>query len=701
MIDQMVAVALDAYGTRQAAKIGVGWATDWDPNDEVYRDRRSENDELQPWGADGPVLDKDPHLGVVRFDTLDDEPLALMVNFGMHGILGSERNPLASTDSGGGLETGLEESYGDRPVVVMFTQGSGGDASPGGQQDDFARMETIGVLAAPKIRAVADAVRTSAAPIRMETASRSILKHPSIIEVTRDGAVDWRYAPFDPDPDFVPDEVVYGDNGEILSPIDEFNTETGGVFCGSGDLDFPIGGLAAEVFPYGNCLQVDLLTSLISVFFKLEPEQTELPLKESLRAGTAASRLGPLPTSLPDGSSVDQDLFVGFFPGEPVYSYGEQWRRRVADELGLENAMMVGYSQDHEGYLMIPEDWLVGGYEPDISLWGPLEGEHVMEGVLAYAKETLLTTDVREPVDPLGTYGPTTYDEVPLSTLKPDPTPDAGARITEERPYLWTPFVDVDSETGPHAPTAAELAPSGRVPRVQGMIQLAWEGGDPAVDTPRVHIERQQPDGSFAPLTRAAGRPIDESQHDILLSHTPTPLYPADAVQTHQWWAGWQAVGHWSDRTSLPLGTYRLRVEGVSYGGAAETWPWDTVPYEVVGDPFEIVPAEITVTEEGGTVYASLRAPEHGYRLIAMGGDFEGDNPVRGPVTVEIVAGDQTDTQQVDPTPSYARSALPVTIGAGYEDWERIVVVDADGNEGTLVRPVDPPKTGTTTGTTP
>ena len=46
--------------------------------------------------------------------------------------------------------------------------------------------------------------------------------------------------------------------------------------------------------------------------------------------------------------------------------YTEQFRRRVAAEAGFENSMMVSYSQDHEGYLMIPEDWLLGEYEADI-----------------------------------------------------------------------------------------------------------------------------------------------------------------------------------------------------------------------------------------------------------------------------------------------------------------------------------------------
>jgi neutral ceramidase len=687
MLDQIVQVALEAYGTREPAKLGVGWATDWDPADTVYRDRRGENDTLAPWGPDGPQkngvpgLGKDPHLGVVRFDTLDDRPLAVMVNFGMHGILGSESNPLVSSDSGGHLEIGLEQSYGADKVVVMFTQGAGGDVSPAGDQDDYAAMESIGVKATDKLRALIDTVPTSADPIRMETASRAILKHPSNISVTRAGDVDWQYAPFDDDPGFVPDNLVYGPNGEILSPIDEFNTQTGAVFCGSGDLDFPIGGLAATVFPYDQCLQVDLLSSLIKVFFQLE--EVPLPLPETLRAGTTASRLGPISTLRADGSVVSQDLFVGFFPGEPVHSYAEQWRRRVEDELGLQDAMIVGYSQDHEGYLLIPEDWLVGGYEPDIGVWGPLEAEHVMEGVLAYSQEALLTTDVREQVDPFGRFGPTPYEDVPLPVLQPDPTPDAGARITAPGPYLWTPFLDLDDEDEPQAPTPEELAIPSQLPRVQGLVQIAWEGGDPMVDSPHVVLEREE-EGQWVAVTTPAGRLVDEGRHDILLGHTPTPLYPADAVQTHQWWAAWQAVSHWEDRTGLPLGRYRLHVTGQRYGGSATTWPWDGVPYDVVSEPFEVVPGELTVTLDGESLLVSMRAPEHGYRYVAPGGDEDGDNPIAGPATVQIDTGTGLEEQLITPEPADPWSRLAVTLP---ESWLSLTVTDAHGNTGTLIRP--------------
>jgi hypothetical protein len=302
-----------------------------------------------------------------------------------------------------------------------------------------------------------------------------------------------------------------------------------------------------------------------------------------------------------------------------------------------------------------------------------------MEGVLAYSEALLLTTDVREDPDPLGLYGPTVYPEEPPSPFRPDPTPDAGARITTPPAYLWTPFLADEQE----APTAEELAVPERVRRVQGLVQIAWEGGDPMVDSPKVVLERQEGD-DWVPVTTAAGRVIDEGRHDILLGHTPTPLAPADGLQTHAWWAAWQAVGHWGDRTSLPLGTYRLHVSGNRSGGQAEAWPWDPIPYELASEPFEVVPGEITVTEDPGGVLASLVAPANGYRFVARGGDESGDNPIPGPVTVEIEGPGGTTTEEVEPVPFEARSLLSVVLPA---DWVSVRVTDADGNTGVLLRP--------------
>ncbi|MEZ4321912.1 MAG: hypothetical protein R3F61_30850 [Myxococcota bacterium] len=672
---QVADVALEAFESRVEAKIGLNLAQDWDPDDRVYRDRRGENDDLVVGGDDPFPTGKDPQLALMRFDTLNDDPIAVMVNFGMHGTLLDIDNTMISTDSGGGIESYLQEAFDDE-VVVMFTQGSGGDQSPAGEQDPFAHIESVGERATPLLMDVWESTPTSADALRIQTAARAIPEHPTQIHVTRNGTVDWRYTPYDAEG--VADNVVYDASGEIVSPIDEFNTTYGSVFCGTGDLDLPVGRLpGVDAYPYTNCLEVELMGRLISVFFDIDPDlygldiQNEeflpLPIPDTLKANTTASRWEGLLVTTPEGSGPEDVLF-GFFPGEATHMFNEQFRRRTKAELGVDHGVMISYAQDHEGYMLIPEDWLVGGYEPDIAVWGPLQAEHVMERTLEYSAE-LLFDDVHQPSDPLNQYQPTSYPVRPLPELAPDLTPTAGMRVAVPPESLYAP-----------APFVVDLTMPAQVPRVQGLVQLAWMGGDPGVDEPVITLERME-GGSWTPVTSHSGRPISDSTHDILKTHTPDPLFPASAQQDHYWWAAWQAVGHVRDRAGLPLGTYRLHVEGKHFAGGSTTWPWAFETYTLDSEPFELVPGEIDIEVGGAGLVVSLPSPEDGYRYVAAGGNDKGDNPVPGELTVvwSTPAGDVSET--ITGTPTGNRTELAVSEPV---DATAVTVTDVYGNTGTL-----------------
>ncbi|RME24461.1 MAG: hypothetical protein D6798_11195, partial [Deltaproteobacteria bacterium] len=415
-------LALQAYDSRVDAAIGVGIARDWDPDDRVYRDRRRENDELGFFDdiPDGPY--KDPNLWLLRVDSAAGEPLGFFYTFGMHGTSLGEDNPLQSKDSIGGVNDALRERF-DLPLVIGHLQGGGGDASPAGSDDGFARLETIGEAAADAIYDLWAATPTSAEDITLETVSRGIDMDRDRISVTRPYGT-LTYAPYDDDPDYAPDNRIYADDGTLLSPIDEFNAPYGAVFCGYDDPLLSSGTIGADVFPYDGCMDVALISSLVFGIFQMDVDELVLPLPHTTRALATAVRLGPVEILDADGSRVRDDVLLGFFPGETTSLYSEQFRRRARSEVGFEYVLPVGYAQDHEGYLLIPEDWLVGGYEPNITFWGPLGAEHIMEGVLAMSDEQL-TTDLLEPDDPLGQYGSTTYDDWPLGRIPPDPTPQA------------------------------------------------------------------------------------------------------------------------------------------------------------------------------------------------------------------------------------------------------------------------------------
>jgi hypothetical protein len=287
----------------------------------------------------------------------------------------------------------------------------------------------------------------------------------------------------------------------------------------------------------------------------------------------------------------------------------------------------------------------------------------------------LSTDDKREDPDPDGYYAMIPYEDVPLPTAYlPDLAPDAGTPVTESPAYFWHP------KKLPLEFTANNAV----VPRVQGVVQMAWVGGDPMVDLPRVVLEREQLDGSFAAVTLRSGRVLDDRYTDILLGYTPEPLYPSEAPQTHRWWAGWQAVGHLADREDLPLGKYRLHVFGATWAGGDTQWPWSTTPYEVLGPVFEVVPATLRVDVEGADAFVTLPAPASGWRLLDLAGRSTGDNPVRGELTVVVTTeGGALPPVVAEGAVEGARTRIAVDGATALS----ITVTDEAGNIGSWSRP--------------
>ena len=666
-VASMEKVAIEAYERRQPAKIGVGQAKDWDPQGRVYHDRRGENDGRQ-FFADIPAGSyKDPYLTVLRVDTVDDEPIGMLFAFGMHGTIAGSENQLWSVEAGGHVEAAVEEQF-EKPVVVGFMQHGGGDASPSGVDDLFARMESVGVFAADAIYDLWENTPTSDEPIRLETVTRSLDTSRDNIRVHRDYGI-LQYSPYDSAAK--PDDLVYDDQQRVLTPIDELNTPNGGAFCGSENPPVPGASVGSKVFPYSSCLEVGTVSDFIGAFFQLS--NIEKPLPESLRAKTTASRLGPLPIREPSGAVVEDDVLMAFFPGETTSVYTEQFRRRAEAELSMTHTIPIGYAQDHQGYLLTPEDWLLGGYEPNINVWGPLQGEHIMEGLLSSASEVLTTAELEPGLPPEQNPDPV-YPDAPLPTVAPDVTADAGTALTTLPSYVLIPLPGL----------APQLVPPTQVRRVQDVVQFLWEGGDPAVDLPLVYLEMQDGGGSWQQVLTAAGRPVSSPMHDILLATTPNPLTPATAAQRHYWWLGWQAVPHMFDRAGLPAGQYRFHIYGHKYAGGATTWPWPSTTYELTSPAFEVVPAEIRLTLDGQLLAGSIDGPAQGFRLIDVDGNSKGANPVRE-ATITVVRGDGS---HVEVTPSTAQVAggrsLWTLDAAALDGATRIEVVDSYGNTGRL-----------------
>lgn len=655
LLDETLEVVLEAREAREPVAIGTGWARDWDPDDRVYRDRRGANDGLVIWDDDPLASGKDPHLNVLRVDRLDGTPMAMTFTFGIHGVAVGEDSPMLSTEAAGHVQYAIAEQF-DAPVVTIHLQGSGGDASPAAPGHRFAGMERCAAHAVDPIMDLWAATPTSADPISLESATRFLPHDLDRIAVTRDGTVDWRYE----FPNGPSDGVIYNEDGSLEPHFDEFRAPHGAMFCGREDPMLPGEGVGAQMFPYGSCVKVDSLFGLVETVFDLE-EPLEAPLPASTRAPTTAALVGPLRTLQPDGTEVERPLLVGLFPGEPTAMLVEQFRRRSEAEAGHPLPLAIGYAQDHEGYLLLAEDWLQGGYEPNIGFWGPLFGEYILEGLLQTAKGNL-GDGVHQSSSGGRLFDNVDYTDDPLPTLQPDRAPDAGTILAEAPADLWVPDgIGID------------LALPAEIRRGE-VVQLAWIGGDPMVDLPVVTVERLVDDG-WVPLTTAAGRPVTDALPDVLLTTTPDPPQPVEGPQTHRWWAAWQAVSHVHDRAGLALGTYRLRVAGRTWVGEEPTWPWTTAGYEVVSDPFEVAPAQIQVEQTAAGFEAWIDAPASGFRMLDIDGSATGRNPVRGPLQVVVDGAPTSAEARVTP-------AGITRINPAFAPTSSMTVEDAYGNVG-------------------
>lgn len=590
LLDALEAVARDALAARQPAKIGVFTTTNFDPTDQINRDRRGENDMIPNGDRDDDIM------ALLRVDSMAGAPIAIVPIFGGHPILNDDDNPFASADAVGALERALGEQF-DSKVVVMQLQSAGGDVSavghggldcnnkPGKSSDpcfSWTAEEGHGRAAVPELMAAWTSAGTSMRDsIELEMLTRSVESGPRPETFTiRDGAMT--YAPFDLSR--MPDGIV-GDSstgGMINSPVDEFNAPVGAALCETPQPMFPAAAIPGTegLLSYGSCLRLDVVGEILGPIFQFDIEVTETePLCETTRTTLSVLRIG--------------DFVFGTMPGELTTLL----KRRILElSPDANKTIIIGYAQGHVGYLLRPEDWVLGGYEPSITFWGPLEAEMLGEKLVQMMP--LALTPMRE--------DGATDSATKLATRhmvdnleKDEPAMMRGTVPATVPDQVW-------GRTG--KPMQAQPATS--IPRVSGIAQFVWIGDDPLTKTPRVTLQKKE-GAVFSDVTRRSGRIVEDGE--ILLAYTPTPLQRS-GPQTHYWVAEWQAVP-WvgapdvdalDARGGVPTGTYRFHVEGSG-------WTLDSNEFDVVAGGVVLSQAMRT----GGNVQVTVAwsAPK-GWRMM-------------------------------------------------------------------------------------
>lgn len=113
LVDRVADAIVTAYESRQPAKLGAGFGQLFDYN----INRR--------W-LNRPA---DPSVGVIRVDTADGRPLAILGNYACHAVVLGYDNLLISGDWPGYSSRLLEAEFGN-DFVALFSQGGAGDVNP-------------------------------------------------------------------------------------------------------------------------------------------------------------------------------------------------------------------------------------------------------------------------------------------------------------------------------------------------------------------------------------------------------------------------------------------------------------------------------------------------------------------------------------------------------------------------------------------
>ncbi len=629
MVDDCVAQALAAYEALVPAQAGLGVDLAFDPigPDTLFEDRREENDDLL--GAEGQPTGegwKDQRATMLRVDAVGGEPIAALFDFGMHGTIMGGDNTLASIEGPGHIALLMQERH--PGPVWMFGQGAGGDASPTGRHSDFARMEYLAEEASERLLSLYDSIELSAEPTRLEPLQRYIPQNRDDIFVTRNGTVDLRYEPWDPEwvefPPFT-DERVYDDDGNILSPLDEFWAQHGAALCGDPTITLPTLGLGVSLTEYKSCITMDAGYVLFRIafpeYFPSREESWELPLPGTRTAMLGALGLSPLRVTTvgePEAAPADKDVVFAFAPGEPTTLWTQFLRSRARTERDVEEVVVFGYSMDHVGYLLTTDDWLRGGYEPSITVWGPLQGESMLERFLDLIP--LAKTPAGEDPDWPDWPGETQYPVRSIPVVVPDPSPEAGTSPESVPPFTWI---------RPGASPLPGPQPQPTVRRMQDSARWVFWGNDPAMGNPDIIVERETSPEVWEPLRTPSGAVVSDDLPDFIVTYTPLPLSGTsdepDPPRDHVYVAEWQAVHTWAGletAPALPLGRYRLTASGESRDPADPDYPFDGLPWTASSEPFEVVASTIEaevldLTEaEAVVIRARYAGAPDGFRLL-------------------------------------------------------------------------------------
>eukprot|EP00753_Platysulcus_tardus_P013097 PLAT3615.5.p1 GENE.PLAT3615.5~~PLAT3615.5.p1 ORF type:complete len:483 (-),score=237.58 PLAT3615.5:182-1630(-) len=257
----------------------------------------------------------DPYTGIFRVDTLDGQPLATVWNFAIHGTCLGTANLKFSGDIMGAACEAIEELIGG---VALFINSDAGDIDPTG--------ETCGE----------NVEETHAFPGRYVIANH-VAEFRKATPTYTEGKVHTSSVVVDMGPTNM---NVTVERFKLCKEAKEAGVEP------RGEINF------CEYCMRTHC---DWNAHLDGTWVENKPRYTGLRW---------------------DIGGTSKIMVT--LPGEALEELGKQIR---GDSQGMgfawEDTYLLGYSNNHLGYFTTPNEYLVGGYESQLSFWGLQTGERV------------------------------------------------------------------------------------------------------------------------------------------------------------------------------------------------------------------------------------------------------------------------------------------------------------------------------------
>ena len=204
------------------------------------------------------------------------------------------------------------------------------------------------------------------------------------------------------------------------------------------------------------------------------------------------------------------------WPGEPIRDLGVRLKNAVK-ELGFQRAFVFGLANDWAGYWLTPEEYDRKMYEWTLTLYGRESALYIEKHVTDLADFLATGSEI---------------EQVPLP-----PKAEADRQATRASAQSGVPPM----ETPPPDPEPGVDRQPDSVRRAH-VTRMDWVGGSPRVAEgwiPQVFVERKSRSGWRLETREGVG--------DLLLAH----------VEDSNWSMRWQPTRY------TPLGTYRVRVEGM------------------------------------------------------------------------------------------------------------------------------------------